>query len=69
MRLSSGFVWRHGDSTDFRADAPTATRRSSDCSSSAWTKDLDWLESLGAPVVEPDTGNPLTTGMRFEPEG
>ena len=30
---------------------------------------LDWLESLGAPVVERETGNPLTTGLRFDPRG
>jgi fumarate reductase flavoprotein subunit len=27
------------------------------------------LDSLGAPVVSRDTGNPLTTGVRFDPEG
>jgi hypothetical protein len=31
--------------------------------------DLDWLESVGAPVLERETGNPLTTGARFDPEG
>jgi len=30
---------------------------------------LEWLESLGAPVLERETGNPLTTGARFDPEG
>ena len=30
---------------------------------------LEWLESLGAPVVARETGNPLTTGARFDPEG
>ena len=28
--------------------------------------DLAWLESLGASVVERDTGNPATTGTRFD---
>jgi succinate dehydrogenase/fumarate reductase flavoprotein subunit len=30
---------------------------------------LDWLESLGAPVVDRDTGNPLTSGRRFHTQG
>jgi succinate dehydrogenase/fumarate reductase flavoprotein subunit len=30
---------------------------------------LTWLESLGAPVVERDTGNPHTVGVRFDPRG
>ncbi|MGH3103111.1 MAG: FAD-binding protein, partial [Gaiellaceae bacterium] len=30
---------------------------------------IAWLESLGAPVVARETGNPHTTGVRFEPRG
>jgi succinate dehydrogenase/fumarate reductase flavoprotein subunit len=30
---------------------------------------LAWVEGLGAPVVARETGNPLTTGVRFEPRG
>src|SRR5580765_5207224 len=30
---------------------------------------LDWLESLGAPVVSAQTANPLTVGRRFDPRG
>ena len=30
---------------------------------------LAWLESLGAPVVWEETGNPRTTGKRFDPRG
>ena len=30
---------------------------------------LEWLESLGAPVIEQETGNPRTIGMRFDPRG
>ena len=33
------------------------------------TTESRWLESLGAPVTERDTGNPLTTGVRFDPGG
>jgi succinate dehydrogenase/fumarate reductase flavoprotein subunit len=28
-----------------------------------------WLESMGAPVVKRETGNPLTTGVRLDPGG
>src|SRR5207244_2639371 len=30
---------------------------------------IEWLESLGAPVVEHETGNPRTIGKRFDPRG
>ena len=30
---------------------------------------IEWLESLGAPVVEHETGNPRTVGKRFDPAG
>ena len=30
---------------------------------------IAWLESLGAPVVEQNTGNPRTIGKRFDPRG
>ena len=30
---------------------------------------LEWLESLGAPVLARETGNPLTIGVRFDPAG
>jgi succinate dehydrogenase/fumarate reductase flavoprotein subunit len=31
--------------------------------------DVLWLESLGAPVVAHETGNPRTAGKRFDPSG
>src|SRR5439155_17735239 len=30
---------------------------------------IEWLESLGAPVVAGETGNPRTVGKRFDPRG
>src|SRR3954454_17939152 len=30
---------------------------------------LPWLESLGAPVTQRETGNPRTVGTRFDPQG
>ena len=30
---------------------------------------IEWLESLGAPVLEHETGNPRTIGKRFDTRG
>ena len=68
MRLSSGVIWRHRDFDRFRDECPEGDERLQRLLFERLDDDLDWLASLGAPVVEPDTGNPLTTGTRFEPE-
>jgi fumarate reductase flavoprotein subunit len=69
MRLSSGVVWRHRDFDDFRADCPAGDERLQARLYQRLDGDIRWLESLGAPVTERETGNPLTTGVRFDPEG
>ena len=69
MRLSSGVIWRHRDFDRFRAECPDGDERLQRLLFDRLDGDLDWLESLGAPVVERDTGNPLTTGTRFDPAG
>ena len=69
MRLSSGVVWRHRDFDTFREECPEGDERLQRLLFERLDADLDWLESRGAPVVERDTGNPLTTGLRFDPEG
>ena len=69
MFLSSGVVWRYREWERFRnecADGDESLQRL------VWERlddDLAWLESLGAPVVRRETGNPLTTGVRFDPPG
>jgi fumarate reductase flavoprotein subunit len=68
MRLSSGVVWRHRDLARFRADCPAGDERLQICLFQRLDADLRWLEALGAPVTERDTRNPLTTGVRFDPE-
>ena len=69
MLLSSGVVWRYREWETFRNECPGGDQ---DLQRAVW-EGLDdavaWLESLGAPVVERDTGNPLTTGVRFDPHG
>lgn len=69
MRLSSGVVWRHRDFDRFREECPDGDERLQRLLFERLDSDLDWLESLGAPVVHRDTGNPLTSGTRFDPEG
>ena len=69
MRLSSGVVWRHRDFDRFRAECPEGDERLQRLVFDRLDADLAWLEALGAPVVERDTGNPLTRGARFEPAG
>jgi succinate dehydrogenase/fumarate reductase flavoprotein subunit len=67
MRLSSGVVWRHRDFDRFRADCPGGDERLQRLLFERLDADLDWLESLGAPVTRRDTGNDLTTGVGFDP--
>jgi fumarate reductase flavoprotein subunit len=69
MRLSSGVIWRHHDFEAFLAECPDGDPRLQRLVFERLDSDIGWLESYGAPVVERDTGNPLTTGTRFEPEG
>jgi succinate dehydrogenase/fumarate reductase flavoprotein subunit len=69
MRLSSGVIWRHRDFERFRAECPGGDPDLQRLLFERLDEDLRWLESLGAPVVERTTGNELTTGVRFDPEG
>jgi succinate dehydrogenase/fumarate reductase flavoprotein subunit len=69
MLLSSGVVWRHGSFEDFRADCPAGNPMLQRLVHERLDDALDWLEALGAPVVERETGNPRTTGRRFDTFG
>ena len=69
MRLSSGVVWRHRELERFRAECPGGDALLQRLLFERLDADLRWLESLGAPVTERGTGNQLTTGLRFDPEG
>jgi fumarate reductase flavoprotein subunit len=69
MRLSSGVIWRHRELGRFRAECPGGDPELQRLLFERLDADLGWLESLGAPVVARDTGNPLTTGVRFDPKG
>jgi fumarate reductase flavoprotein subunit len=67
MLLSSGVVWRYRDWDRFRAECPGGDPKLQRLVWERLDDDLDWLESLGAPVVGRETGNPLTTGVRLDP--
>jgi fumarate reductase flavoprotein subunit len=69
LRLSSGVVWRHRELDRFRAECPAGDPGLQRLIVERLDADLAWLESLGAPVTARETGNPLTCGMRFEPQG
>jgi fumarate reductase flavoprotein subunit len=69
MLLSSGVVWRHRSLAGFRAECPAGDE---DLQRLVWERldeALGWLASLGAPVEERTTGNPLTAGWRFGTHG
>jgi succinate dehydrogenase/fumarate reductase flavoprotein subunit len=66
MLLSSGVAWRHRDFDLFRAEAPGGDPELQRLVFDRLDAGLAWLESLGARVTEPETGNPRTTGMRFD---
>jgi fumarate reductase flavoprotein subunit len=69
MLLSSGVVWRYRSFEEFRRQCPTGDERLQRLVFDRLDEGLAWLESLGAPVLERETGNPLTEGVRFETEG
>jgi fumarate reductase flavoprotein subunit len=69
MLLSSGVVWRYREWERFRAEC---ARGDPELQRTVWEgldEALAWLESLGAPVVARETGNPLTVGVRVDPQG
>jgi fumarate reductase flavoprotein subunit len=69
MLLSSCVIWRYRSLDDFRAECPGGDPALQTLIIERLDDGLSWLESLGAPIVERETGNPRTVGMRFEPRG
>jgi fumarate reductase flavoprotein subunit len=67
MLLSSCVVWRYRTLEDFRAECPGGDPALQTLIVERLDEALEWLESLGAPVVDRTTGNPRTAGMRFDP--
>jgi succinate dehydrogenase/fumarate reductase flavoprotein subunit len=69
MLLSSGVVWRYRSLEDFRRQCPNGEPRLQQAILEQLDDALDWLESLGAPVLSAETDNPRTVGRRFDPRG
>ena len=67
MYLSSGVVWRYRDWERFREECAGGDPELQRIVWERLDDDLAWLEALGAPVTERDTGNSLTSGVRFDP--
>jgi phytoene dehydrogenase-like protein len=64
MRLSAGRFWRHETLEAFSAACPDGDPALQELVHARLDADLDWLEELGAPVVEREGA----TGRRFDPE-
>ena len=69
MLLSSCVIWRFREWDDFRAECPNGDEALQRIVWERLDDAIAWLESLGAPVVEHETGNPRTVGKRFDPRG
>jgi len=69
MLLSGGFVFRYREWGRFREECPGGDPELQRLVWERLDDALAWLESLGAPVAERETGNPLTTGLRFDNPG
>jgi succinate dehydrogenase/fumarate reductase flavoprotein subunit len=69
MLLSSCVIWRYRSWDDFRAECPGGEERLQRLVWERLDDAIAWLESLGAPVVSHETGNPRTVGKRFDPAG
>jgi succinate dehydrogenase/fumarate reductase flavoprotein subunit len=68
MVLSSCVIWRYRDLDTFREQCPGGDERLQRVVVEELDEALEWLVSLGAEPLTRDTGNPLTVGMRFEPQ-
>jgi succinate dehydrogenase/fumarate reductase flavoprotein subunit len=67
MLLSSGFVWRYRSLDIHLEECPGADESLARTIVAQFDDALDWLESLGVRLLTRETGNPLTTGARFDP--
>ncbi len=67
MLLSSCVIWRHREWSEFRRECPGGQPPLQRLVWSRLDEALRWLTDQGAEPISVDTGNPLTTGWRFEP--
>jgi succinate dehydrogenase/fumarate reductase flavoprotein subunit len=69
MLLSSCVMWRYHSLEAFQEECPDGDPALQRVIVDRLDEAIEWLESLGAPVVEHETGNPRTVGKRFDPGG
>ena len=69
MLLSSCVIWRYHSLEAFREECPAGDPALQQVIVGRLDEAIEWLESLGAPVVVHETGNPRTVGKRFDPAG
>jgi fumarate reductase flavoprotein subunit len=69
MLLSSAVIWRYRSLDDFRRECPTGDPRLQRLIIEQLDDALNWLESMGVPLVSAETENPRTVGRRFDPRG
>jgi len=69
MLLSSCVIWRYRSFETFQEECPGGDPALQREIVERLDEAIEWLESLGAPVVEHETGNPRTVGKRFDPRG
>lgn len=66
MLLSSGVVWRHRELETFRQECPGGDPGLQEAIVEQLDDRLDWLEAVGVSAHTRETGNPITTGRRFD---
>jgi fumarate reductase flavoprotein subunit len=69
MLLSSCVIWRYRSLEDFQRECPGGDHGLLALIIERFDQAIEWLEELGAPVVERETGNSRTIGTRFDPQG
>ena len=65
---SSGYVWSYRDLRTFRREAPGGEIPLQSLILNRLEPDIRWLEDRGVAVLARQTGNPLTTGVRLDPQ-
>jgi succinate dehydrogenase/fumarate reductase flavoprotein subunit len=66
MLLSSGVIWRYAEWDEFRRQCPDGDEPLQRAVHDGLDEASEWLRGLGAVVTEESTGNPLTSGKRFD---
>jgi len=66
MLLSSGVIWRYRELERFYRECPGGQPALQRTIHDRLDGDLGWLESLGAPALARETGNEITSGVRFD---